>query len=224
MIWLLLPLNFGISWFNAWGCGKSWYETKAVGGGAHFMNWMGAIMSACGFTWCYLLVFGFMAAQIPITDEETGVSAPLLTMEQVGVFFDLGYLIIIFPILGSGVAIMVNSWRYYWQRRSLGSGVVAGWNTYANLSNFYHAVHHVPRAWGNVTSFFGGGSSSSSSGGDKGKAIVAILAVAAVLAGVLTTYTIITYVSKSTALKRHLKYQELENQQQTYGPRAGVQL
>lgn len=119
---ILLPINFAISWFNAWSCGKSWVETRAVGGFAHFLNWCGAIMSASGFTWCYLLVFGFMAANVPVTDEETGISAPLLTMEQVGVFFDLGYLVIIGPILGSGIAIMVNSWRYLWQRRSLANG------------------------------------------------------------------------------------------------------
>lgn len=214
MVFLLVAFNFGISWFNAWACGKTWTESKAVGGGMHFMNWMGAIMSACGFSWCYLLVFGFMAAQVPITNEETGVSAPLLTMEQVTVFFDLGYLVIIGPILGSGLAITVNSWSYFWRRRSLGSGVTAGWNTYAQLHNMYEAIEYAPKAWGNVTDFF------SSDGDRDAKGYIIVLAIAAVLAGVLTTATIIRYVSKATALKRAMHYREVEERMHTEGARA----
>jgi hypothetical protein len=86
MILLLWVLNFGISWFNAWSVGKTWTETKATGGAPHFMSWMGATMAAVGFTWCYAVVIGYGAVSIPITDEETGVAAPLLTMEQGAVF------------------------------------------------------------------------------------------------------------------------------------------
>ena len=207
-MWLMIPLNFIISWFNAWSCGKTWTESRAVGGFPHFMNWMGAIMSASGFTWCYFLIFGFIATQWPITDEETGAVSYLLTTDQVGILYDIGYLVVIFPILGSGIAIGVHSWGVFWRRRSLRNGVTAGWNTYANLHNFYTAIEQVPRSWGNVLDFFGSGTGSdSSSSNDKGKGIIVILAVAAVLAGILTTATIIKYTARKTALDRRFKYE-----------------
>lgn len=206
MIVLLWLLNFAISWFNAWAVGKTWTETKAVGGPVHFMSWMGAIMSAVGFTWCYTVIIGYGAATIPITDEETGVSAPFLTMEEASVFFDLAYLIYIFPLVGSGMAIMTHSWGVFWRRRSLGSGVTAGWNTYANLHNFYQATQHVPRALDNVGSFFGGGGGSSSD--NKGTAIILMVAVA-VLGGCLTTYAIVRSTARNTANARRWKYEEM---------------
>jgi len=61
MIFLLLVLNFGISIFNSVVTGASWVETKAAGGWARFMSWMGATMAACGFTWCYLAVLALLA-------------------------------------------------------------------------------------------------------------------------------------------------------------------
>jgi len=205
MIILLWALNFTISWFNAWSVGKTWTETKATGGAPHFMSWMGAIMAAVGFTWCYTVVIGYGAVSIPITDEETGVSAPLLTMEEAAVFFDLAYIIYIFPLIGTGMAIMTHSWGVFWRRRSLSSGVTAGWNTYAQLHNFYHAVEHTPEAVGRVGDFFSGAFSGD---GDNAKGVLILVLVAvAVLGGVLTTYAIITKTAASTARARLYKYE-----------------
>ena len=74
--WLL---NFGISWFNAWGAGKAWAEAKAAGGWFRFMTWMAAAMSACGFIWCYLVFealalngIGFLDAQMTKLVLEAG--------------------------------------------------------------------------------------------------------------------------------------------------------
>lgn len=202
MIVLLWIWNFAISWFNAWACGKTWTESKAAGGMPHFMNWMGAVMSASGFTWCYLLVLGWFGATIPF-EQDDGTSAPYLTHETLGVFFDLGYLVVIFPILGSGLAITVHSWGVFWRRRSIGSGATALYNSYAEFHNMAGALQHVPRAWDNVTGFLSGGSSSSSSDSKgKGGLLVVFLAVAAVLGGVMTTAAIIRSVSRNTALAR----------------------
>lgn len=209
MILLLWILNLVISWSNAWAVGKTWTETKAVGGSLHFMSWMGAIMAAVGFTWCYMVVLGLGAATVPITDEETGISAPLLTQDQLGVFFDLAYLVIIFPLVGSGTAIMTHSWGVFWRRRSLSSGVTAGWNTYANLHNFYQAVEHVPVALDNVGDFFGGGSGD---GDGKAKLVIPILVALALVGGILTTYLIVTRTSRTTAMQRRWKYENLAEQ------------
>src|SRR5688500_19806814 len=107
-ILLLWFLNLVISGFNAVGCGLTWNETKHVGGWQHFMNWMGAIMAACGFTWCYMVVFGIIGTHVPMTDEETGETTMLLSGESLQAFFELGYMIIILPILGSGLSITIN--------------------------------------------------------------------------------------------------------------------
>ena len=50
LVWVL---NFGISVWNAYAVGKVWVEARLAGGWHRFMCWMGAVMSACGFTWCY---------------------------------------------------------------------------------------------------------------------------------------------------------------------------
>lgn len=210
MLFLLWILNFVISWFNAWGCGKTWNETRAKGGLAHFMNWMGAIMSASGFTWCYLVIMGFAAAYIPCVKDDHGVYVTLLNPPQLQVFFDLGYLVIIGPILGSGLAIMLNSWGYFWRKRTFGSGAVAGYNTFANVYNYYNAARYVPTALDNVLDFFGGSSkssSSSSSNDGKGKLIL-IMVVVAAIGGILTTYIIVRTTARNTARDRAFRYPE----------------
>src|SRR5258708_22050742 len=58
MIFLLLILNFAISWFNAWSVGRVLVESKMIGGVFPMTVWGGAIMSACGFTWVYLTLLG----------------------------------------------------------------------------------------------------------------------------------------------------------------------
>ena len=213
MILLLWILNFVISWANAWGVGKTWTETKAVGGPAHFMSWMGATMAAVGFTWCYMVILGFVAMNVPETMlvEDGNPEAMLLNAEEASVFFDLAYLVIIFPLVGSGMAITTHSWGVFWRKRSLSNGVTAGWNTFAQLHNFYHAVEHVPRAMGNVGSFFGGGGSSDDDG--KGKIIIALVVIA-VAGGILTTWAIIRHTSRETARSRRWYYENLADERQ----------
>src|SRR5258708_10027338 len=58
MIFLLLILNFAISWFNAWSVGRVLVESKMIGGFFRMTVWCGAIMSACAFTWVYLTLLG----------------------------------------------------------------------------------------------------------------------------------------------------------------------
>jgi hypothetical protein len=198
MILVFFVVNLLISILNAWGVGRTWDSTKAKGGLAHFMTWMGAIMAACGFTWCYMVVFGFAATHITTTDDATGVTSPLLDAASLQAFYDLGYLVIIFPILGSGLAITISSWRAFARRRSLGTGAVAGWNTFAQIHNTYRAVQAIPGVFERLGDFFGG-KSSSSSGDGKGKIVVILVAVA-VLGGILTTYGIVQATRRAALL------------------------
>lgn len=199
LIFLLWVLNLGISAFNAWSCDKAWNETKHVGGVAHLMNWAGAIMSAAGFTWCYMLVLGLLGATIPFVEQDDGTMATLFTPQDLSVFFDLGYLVVIGPILGSGLAITLNSWGYFWRKRTLGSGGLAGYNTFAQVYNTYNAIQYVPSAGTNVWKAF-------TDGNDKKNAIIGVMVLIAVAGGILTTYLIITRTAKSTAYNRGMYY------------------
>jgi hypothetical protein len=203
-ILLLLVLNFAISVFNAWSVGHSWLETKAAGGFVRFMAWMGATMSAVGFSWSYLVI-------IAVAAGPDGFHR--LPQPYVDAMFSLGYLVIIGPCIGSGLAITVDSWAHFWRKRTFGSGAVAAWNTAADVYNIYNAVRYVPSAWDNVRDLLlpKKRDSSSSSSSDNGLARLAILlAVMAVIGGVLTTAAIIRTVAQITARKRALQYAALD--------------
>lgn len=194
MIILLWVLNFGISALNAFGCGNTWDSSKARGGLAHFMNWMGAIMSASGFTWCYLVVLGLLGAITPLSlfaDADDGPlpTGMLLDEASLKAFFDLGYMVIILPILGSGLAITVNTWREFARARQRGVGdyAIVGWNTFAQIHNTVSAAQAIPGVLSSLGDFFFGGKDNKG----KGSLIVVVLVIAAALGGVLTTTAII---------------------------------
>src|SRR4051794_20879518 len=96
LVWLV---NFGISIWNAYATGKSWVEARAVGGWPRIMSWSGAIMSASGFSWCYLILLAFVANHFEAIDAA-----------QMQVAFNLGYLLLIPGILLSGLMIALDSW------------------------------------------------------------------------------------------------------------------
>jgi hypothetical protein len=194
VIFLVFVLNFVISWFNAVSVGKVWDASKAKGGVAHFMTWMGAVMSASGFTWCYLLVLGLIASVTPMqvfADEGEVLTGMILDPASLQVFFELGYMVIILPILGSGLAITVQSWRQLAMRRAQGEAnfgdyAVTGWNTFAQAHNMYSFAREAPGIMSHLGSFFGGDSE------DSGKAkFIIILVMLAVGGGILTTFGIV---------------------------------
>lgn len=204
MIILVWLLNFVISWSNAWGCGKTWIESRHAGGWPHFLNWCGAIMSAAGFTWCYLVILGAIGAQIPIKAED-GTVHMLLSGASAEAFAGLGYLVIIFPILGSGLAITVHSWGVFWRERNFTRGAIAGWNTFADVYNTVAALENVPAAARGVSKFFSRDRNSDSK--DRAKLIVALLVALAAIGGCLTTRAIIRSTARATAFNRRLQYE-----------------
>jgi len=214
VIYLVFILNFAISWFNAVSVGKVWDASKAKGGAAHFMTWMGAVMSASGFTWCYLLVLGLIASATPMqvfASEGETLTGMILDPASLQAFFELGYMVIILPILGSGLAITVQSWRQLAMRRARGEAnfgdyAVTGWNTFAQVHNTASFLREAPGIMSNLGNFFGGDSK------DSGKAkIVILLVVLAVAGGILTTYVIVQKTSKDQRYKEaYLADQQLE--------------
>lgn len=193
-IWLL---NLFISWFNARQVGLVWAETKQMGGLERVVVWSGAVMSASGFSWCYLiaLLLGAFTTQpywIPLAREilEEPQLTQLLTAEAVTAGLSLGYLVLIPGILLSGLVIWVHSLVAAWRRRDLPSMGVAAWNTYAQVHNTMGAMRGMPEAADAVKSFF-----APRGGSRNGAAAVVVLAlvVLALLAGVLTTWAIINH-------------------------------
>lgn len=179
MLALLFVLNLVISAFNAWSCGRSWTETRVLGGWPRFMAWMGATMSAVGFTWCYAVVACFV-----------GVSTGKLTPEQAQLVFELAYLAIIFPAIGSGLAITIQSWVHFARERNWSNAGLAIYNTFAQGMNMYDAVQHAPGVWDHASKAL-----FSKDSDEKGSGLILALAALVLCAGILTTALIIRTVA-----------------------------
>lgn len=201
-IWLL---NFFISIFNAWGCGKSWTETKAVGKFPHLLNWCGAIMSAIGFTWCYMLIVGWVGYTIPFDHKVHGdtVNSPYLDEKDLSFLFDMGYAILVVPLIGSGMVITVNSWCVAWRNRTFGNSAIAVYNTFAMYENIYSAVTESAGVFGRIDSY----SKFSSGDSDSKKGYILLLLVFCLIGGILTTRWIIKKTQLSTARNRRYQYE-----------------
>jgi hypothetical protein len=192
LVWLL---NFGISIWNAYAVGVAWVETKHAGGWPRVVAWAGAVMSASGFSWCYLLILTYAAYGLGWLD-----------MDHVAVALQLGYIILIPGILSSGMVITLDSWARTYRRTTLANLGRAAWNTYAQIHNTFHAVRDLDKAFGSVVDALG--SKGSSSGDKKGGAVVFILVfvlvVLALLSGILTTAVIISRVAGNNPLPEEI--------------------
>lgn len=180
MTLVMLVINFGISWLNAWSVGRSWADSKVIGGWPRVLVWSAAIMSACGFTWCYLIVLALGAGAFGWLEPQYVKGA-----------LELGYVVIILPVLGSGLAIWIDSLTTAWRRRDLASGLTAAWNTYAQAHNTYQAASMLPRIFENLGDLFEGGDSDSDSAKSRAILAVVFLVVLALACGVLTTVAIV---------------------------------
>lgn len=189
VILLLMAWNFFVSVLNAIFCGLGWLEAKAAGGVARFMMWMGAIMSACGFTWVYMFILAFILQAF---------KPKWITPNDIEAMLHLGYLVIIVPIIGSGLAITIDSWAYFWRKRTLGSGATTAYNTFAQVWNTYNAIRLIPESFHKVLDVFKG---------DKNRFwIIVVLVAVALLGGILTTASIINMVARREARKLYELY------------------
>lgn len=189
MILLLFVLNVAISAWNAYASGAYWTESKLIGGTVRLLTWCGLVMSACGFTWCYLLVVA-MGAEL----------AGYLTPAETDLAIKAGYLVLILPILGSGLAIWAESVASAWRERSLGSIARAAWNTHAQASNTWSAVRDAPGIFSGVWEALAGGDTDDDSPGPA-VALVLFAVVLALVGGVLTTAAIARWADRRVALE-----------------------
>jgi hypothetical protein len=188
LVWVL---NFAISVWNAYAVGKVWVEARLENGWHRFMCWMGAVMSACGFTWCYLSFLALTAHYFEWISEE-----------QVRAALNLGYILLIPLMLFSGYAITLDSWVQAFRRGGFLNYGAAAWNTYASIHNTYSAWRNMGGAFSSLSEFLGSRRKSSDRDGDgPGPVIIVILLVAlALVGGILTTAAIIRRVAASDPL------------------------
>src|SRR5215470_6454052 len=137
-VYIILGLNLVISWFNARTCGRAWVEAKALGGYIRVLVWCGAIQSAIGFSSVFLFPLIFVA----------NASFPgYFTDADVNGMVSLWYVSIIFPALGTGLIITIESWIRAYRERSLSSMGVAAYNTFAQIHNTMGAIGNLSSAF-----------------------------------------------------------------------------
>jgi hypothetical protein len=61
MMVFIVTMNIAVSFLNAYVCGRSWEESKAVGGILRLVVWVTAIQSALGFSSVNLLFLIYIA-------------------------------------------------------------------------------------------------------------------------------------------------------------------
>lgn len=179
----ILLLNLGISYWNARIVGLAWVEAKYGGIWMRLLTWAGAIQSALGFTWSYLTILGLIAGALGY-----------LTAEQLDVLFSLGYLVVVPGILMSGLVIWLDSLARAVRTRQFSDIAVGGYNTFAQAYNTYHAIRGVGPAFEKVLEFFKSDSGDSDDDG-KGAAgmLIILLVLIALLGGVITTWVLINH-------------------------------
>jgi hypothetical protein len=185
-VWVL---NFAISVWNAYAVGKAWVDARHENGWHRFMCWMGAILSACGFTWCYL---SFLAL--------TAYYFEWITEAQARVALNLGYLLLLPFMLFAGYAVTLDSWVQAYRHGGLLRYGLAAWNTYASIHNTYSAWRNVGGAFTSLGDFLRSRKDRDDRQGVGGVIVVVLLVAFALLAGVLTTAVIIRRVAATDPL------------------------
>lgn len=159
MIFAILLLNTVVWYVNSTNVGRFWSERHQLPGWTQFMLWCGAIMAVCGLTSVLVTVitlamydlhaFEFLAMQL-FEVELTPRDVEGLVMSV----FNAAYLGIVFPVIGSGLAITINSWIVAAARRDAVSIGIGIYNTGAQIHNMVSAARHVPEAFEGLGNWF----------------------------------------------------------------------
>jgi hypothetical protein len=171
-LFLILALNFGISWWNARSCGRAWEESKAVGGGIRVLVWCGTIQSAIGFSSVFLFPLIFLA---------NALFPEYFTDDYLNGAVNLWYITIIFPALGTGFIITIESWIAAYRQHSLMNLGVAAYNTFAQVHNTMGAITSLQPAFQSVGKMFA--SALGGRGDAKGKVMILGLMIAILVVG-----------------------------------------
>lgn len=184
LMWLL---NAGISTFNAWSVGRAWPIAKLEGGWFKLLLWSGATMAACGFTWCLMVPAALVCHHQHWLPERYCVG-----------ILELGYIVIIGPVLTSGLIITCQSIVEAIKRPGLLSVGSAAYNTWAMVENTMGAIQTVPAILKDLGGLFSGGDSD----GDSDDWFKKIMLMIAIVVGCLVGGIVITtLIVRATARK-----------------------
>jgi hypothetical protein len=197
MMILIVVLNGGLSWLNAYVCGRSWEESKACGGIIRLLVWCTAVQSAIGFSSILILALIYV-----VHDNLPGYFTDVYYKGAIS----LWYMTIIFPMIGAGLAITVESWVAVYRDASLLRLSNAAWNTFAEIHNTAKAIESMGDAFSAVSDALSSPfNSSSDSNGDGTVAIAGLMLMVVVVSfalvgGALITAAIIRYYSGTVPL------------------------
>lgn len=204
----IILLNVGISIWNCHACGKAWKDVHAIGSWFDkLLIWSGVIQSAIGFSLPLLLGLTWVTTGVMANLKE-----PMLTPAEVTQIWEyvssLWYVIIILPVLGTGLTITMYSIAHAMHARDFASMAIAGYNVVATANNVMHAVHDIGGALGNVGELFQ--DALTDSGGDaKGKiALIVILLVAlSIIGGFSLAFGLVRYFAsrEESAIEEYAK-------------------
>jgi len=188
----MLIVNFGISCFNAASVGKIWTESKQIGGGARVLAVCGYIMAIAGFTMVYSIILTYIVAYVvPMLGY---LSADELSF-LLDIVSDLSYVLVALAIIPTGIIIWINSLISFWKRKSLRSGGIAAWNTFAMAHNVISASRNLPGAFKRIAN---------TAKNVRGNAGIIVLAILIVLCAILGGYFTASAIMKRSDRKYDL--------------------
>jgi len=191
LVFLIIIINTLISAYNAYSCGRIWSVCQ---GFMKIAAVAGLIVSVAGFIQTWVLLIGFIT-------EYFGWLKP----DALNALFSMTYVLIVLPVIGSGIILTIQSWIAAVRTRNVGSGAGAVWNTGATAYDIYQAMETLPNAFNSVINFF------SSEDEDSGsKASVALIFTVAVMMSLGSTYFFFQKGQNKTAdeiqVDKHLKH------------------
>ena len=199
-LFLLLALNFAISWSNASYVGRYWSESKQVGGSFRVYMVIGYIMAIAGFTMVYgyilLLISPYILPLLKVSQET------ILAVQSLSA--DLIYLFCVATIIPTGFYIWIRSLKTFFEEKTLSAGLTAGWNTFAQVHNVVNAAREVPNALSRIAdALLGKGKKKND------KTIIVVLAILIVAVAIFGGYFTASYIMKK-ADREYDMFSELE--------------
>lgn len=193
ILFAVLLLNVLISVWNCYAVGSAWKDTMALGGWFNkTVLWSAVIQSGVGFSMPILLILAY-ASSVFLTSGAEPTLSPEQAKEMMQAIFSLWYVAVIFPILGSGLAIWAHSLREAYRRRDFASIATAGWNSFAQIHNTVSAVNNLGGALGNVGELFGKALEGKGDGKGKVAILVILLVVVSIVAGFMIAFGLVRY-------------------------------
>jgi hypothetical protein len=125
-----------------------WSEAKAIGGQMRVVAVAGYVMAITGFTMVYGSILLLLSPiWVPLLPGMKNFDTQII----LSFASDLLYLLVITAILPSGIILWFNSVVTFWKNKNLGNGIVATYNTYAQIKNIANASRNIPSAFGRIT-------------------------------------------------------------------------